>query len=128
MASHFDELLKELARHEAALSHHDEDGFVKSLTTPVLRGFNAVDRATRAVNALTKSLGNPFNAAKSKKPAAPSIEERREMMAKALTGLNLKIGEAAASGSLSAVEIATLEARLHGLVQRAAPHLKAGGR
>ena len=123
MASHFDELLKELARHEAALSRHDEDGFVKSLTTPVLRGFNAVDRATRAVNALGKSLGNPFNAAKPRKlavPSKPTAAEQRVSALQKLTDLHGKIGEAAMSGKLSAVEVAQLEARHHALVQRAA--------
>lgn len=126
MASHFDELLRELRRAEDVERDADmQKAFAASPVGTILRGFGAADRAVQAVDKVMKSLPASW---RQPRKAAPPAADAREMMVKSLEALNLKIGQAAASGSLSAVEIATLEARLHGLVQRAASHLKAGGR
>lgn len=126
MASHFDELLRELRRTEDVQRDADmRKAFAASPVGTVLRGFGAADRAVEAMDRLLKSLPAGW---RKPRTTVPKVADQREVMAKSLEALNLKIGQAAASGSLSAVEIAMLEARLHGLVQRAAPHLKAGGR
>jgi hypothetical protein len=118
MPSNFDTLIDELNRAEA--KRNQGEGFAKAHLNE-----NPLLRVNASLRTLQRTLDAAMKAVPVSRPKAPTAQEQREVLAKSLTALNLKIGEAAETGTITATEAAMLEARLHGIVQQAAPHFVA---
>lgn len=110
MTSHFDQLVEELRRTEAVRDRGET--FAKANENPLPRVKATIARVRQALDAAQKAL-----------PPAPTLQERREFAAKSLSALNMKIAEAAATGSITGQEAARLEGQMHLLAQRAARKL-----
>jgi len=120
MASQYDSLLAELRRAETAERGAGE----MRKARPAGELFGGFNRAMRRAVVILDAASKSAPAFVRRVDAAPPAAGQRETFAKSLADLNMKIGEAAASGALSALDAARLEARLHALAERAAPHLK----
>ena len=124
MTCQYDTLLAELRRAETA----ERDTGEMRKARPAGELFGGFNRAMRRAAAMLDAASKSAPAfARRVDTTAPTAAGQREAFAKSLAALNLKIGEAAASGSLSALDVARLEARLHAMAERAAPHLRAAG-
>jgi len=126
MPSEFDTLIRELCCFQAPQPVGKQ--MFKALPavreTLAMPGLSTRDMKRLAANleVMTKSLSTESAALVRRKRAAP------EQFLKSLTALNERIGESIAAGRLTAHEACVLTAKLHHLVERARPHLVAGGR
>ncbi len=126
MPRQYDILLEELRRAETAMRGVDEMRKARPASALFGRFNTAMQRAAAKLDAAAKSLpaGKP-SARPSASPAA--VASQRVAFAKSLAAINLKVSEAAASGSVSALDICRLQSRLNALAELAAPHLRAVG-